>query len=65
MIELVDLCIDMQKRVIDAHEKSIEAARKSLGSASAAVKMQESVQDATMANLSAWQSWMSIWGWRK
>ena len=50
MIEMIDLCIDAQKRVIEAHEKSLEAARKTLGSANAAVKMQEAMQDATSAS---------------
>ena len=65
MIELIDLCIESQKRVIDVHEKSIEAARKAMGSANAAVKMQEAMQEATKANISAWNSWLSLWGWRK
>ncbi|MEZ5655671.1 MAG: hypothetical protein R3E04_07275 [Sphingobium sp.] len=65
MIEYIDLAINMQKRVIDAHEKSMEAARKSLGTADAAVKMQEAMRDATNANMAAWQNWLSLWGWRK
>jgi|GEM_PF-836505 len=65
MIEIVDLCIDAQKRVIEVHEKSLNAARKTLKAGNDAVKMQEAMQDAAKANMNAWQSWMSFWGWRK
>ncbi|MGD9810602.1 MAG: hypothetical protein AB7U35_04595 [Sphingobium sp.] len=65
MIEIVDLCIEAQKRVIDAHEKSLEAARKTLATANAAVKMQEAMQDAAKAQVGAWNNWLSLWGWRK
>jgi len=65
MIDIVSLCVDAQKRVIDAHEKSIEAARETLGEDHAAVKVQEAMQDATKANMSVWENWMSFWGWRK
>lgn len=65
MIELFDLAINAQKRVIDAHEQSLEAARKSLGASHAAVAMQQVMQDAAQANISAWQQWLSLWGWRK
>ena len=65
MMEFVDFAISMQKRVIDAHEQSIEAARKTLDASSSAVKMQEAMQQATKANMKAWDSWLSMWGLRK
>jgi len=65
VIELFDLAINAQRRVIDAHEQSLEAARKSLGVGHAVVTMQQAMQDAAKANLSAWQQWLSLWGWRK
>ena len=61
MIEFVDLCIDMQKRVIEAHEKSMEAAQKTLKSANASVAMQQAVQESTKANVAAWERWVSLW----
>lgn len=65
MFEFLDLAIDMQKRVIDAHEKSLEAARQSVKGADAAVAMQKAMSDAAKANFAAWEKWMSLWGWRK
>jgi len=65
MIEFVDLCIDMQKRVIEAHEKSLEAAHKTLKSANASVAMQEAVTEATKANAAAWDRWIRLWTGRK
>ena len=65
MIPLIDLSIEMQKRVIDAHEQSLAAAKKAMDSANAGVVMQQVIQDATKANLAAWDKWISLWGWRK
>tara|TARA_R110000782_G_scaffold167129_5_gene259195 strand:+ start:48498 stop:48695 length:198 start_codon:yes stop_codon:yes gene_type:complete len=65
MIEMIDLCINMQKRVIDAHEQSIAAMRQSLKSTDATVEMHKAMEDATRANISAWNKWLSVWGWRK
>ncbi len=65
MMEFVDLCIDMQKRVIDAHEQSLAAAKKAMDSASAGVAMQQAVRDAAKANLAAWDKWLALWGLRK
>jgi hypothetical protein len=64
MMEMFTLAIDMQKNIIAAHEKSIEASRKALGSASALVKPQEAMRDATKAQMAAWEGWMRLWGWR-
>lgn len=61
MIEFVDLCIDMQKRVIEVHEKSMEAAQKTLKGANASVAMQQAMQEATKANVAAWDRWVSLW----
>lgn len=61
MIEFVDLCIDMQKRVIDAHEKSLQVAQKTLKGANASVAMQQAMQEATKANVAAWERWVSLW----
>lgn len=65
MIEIIDLCVEAQKRVIEAHERSIEAARASLGDGHVAVTMQEAVRDAAKAQTGIWQNWLSLWGWRK
>ena len=65
MIELIDLCVAAQKRVIDAHEQSLHAARKTLESAQAAAGVQKAMNEAAKAGVSAWQGWLSLWGWRK
>lgn len=65
MIEFVDLCIDMQKRVIEAHEKSMEATRKLTNSSDSAVAMQKAMTDAGKANIAAWERWIAPWTGRK
>jgi chemotaxis regulatin CheY-phosphate phosphatase CheZ len=65
MITMIDLCVAAQKRVIDVHEQSLQAARKTLDSAQAAVDMQKAMNEAASANVNAWQNWLSLWGWRK
>lgn len=76
MINLVDLGMEMQKRVIEAHEQSIAAARKVMDrtDASAAVQqavvdasavVQQAVVDAAGANLALWDKWLALWGLRK
>lgn len=65
MIEFVDLCIDMQKRVIEAHEKSLDAARKTLTGADAPIAMQQALNDTGKANIAAWERWIALWTGRK
>jgi hypothetical protein len=65
MFEFIDLAISMQKRVIDAHEKSLDAARKSAKGVDAMIAMQKAMTDASKAQLDAWDEWLGIWGLRK
>jgi hypothetical protein len=64
MIEFIDLGMEMQKRVIEAHEKSIEAAHVVEGTETV-VAVQQAMNDAAKANLDFWGKWMSFWGLRK
>jgi hypothetical protein len=65
MTDMFGLAMEMHKRVIAAQEQSVDAARKTLKSGDAVLVMQKAVQDATKANMAAWEMWLGLWGWRK
>ena len=65
MIAFVDLCIDMQKRVIDAHEKSLKAMRAGTDVSDAGAAMQEAMTETARANVAAWERWVNLWTGRK
>ncbi len=65
VIEFVDLCIDMQKRVIDAHEQSMKAMQANLKGNDAGVAMHKAMTDAGNANVAAWERWIALWTGRK
>jgi K+-sensing histidine kinase KdpD len=61
MFELIDLGLEMHKRMIDAHQTSVAVARRSMQGAEAAVAIQKAMGDATKANLDMWSKWVSLW----
>lgn len=65
MIAFVDLCIDMQNRVIDAHEKSMKAMQATIESADTGLAMHKAMTDAGKANVAAWERWIALWTGRK
>ena len=55
---------DWQHQALAAHRASLDAMQRGLDAAGDLVRMQEAGQRALAANLKAWNSWASLWGWK-
>lgn len=55
---------EWQRQALAAHRASLDAMARGLDAAGDLTRMQEAGQKAMEANLKAWSSWVSLWGWK-
>ena len=61
MFEFMNLCLDMQTKMIEAQQRGMEATRESMQQAGKMADTSDAFQKASRANLAAWDKWVSLW----
>jgi hypothetical protein len=64
MTDFFSTAVAMQKEILRAQQAQIDAAQAMLNAGTQMVGTQEAARKATEANVRAWKSWASLWGWK-